>query len=195
MRKNEVSRSFSGWLSDIITAGPSLVVFWYPSRIPLFISRVLFLSLSLSFFHFSSRYEDPLLSSLVFRLMALSLSVPAGLRGQRGEISDQFFKPRVPRLYTSWKTTLGWVPVQLETSAATRGLVLRLGVEAGGWGWNQAAKKIKTRNRRILKGSWPGCSCTSIYFSTISAANTKLSLSLFLLMHPFTSLLISPANI
>lgn len=33
---------------------------------------------------------------------ALSLSVPAGLssRGQRAEISDQFFKPRVPRLYT-----------------------------------------------------------------------------------------------
>lgn len=49
MRKNEVSRSFSGWLSDIITAGPSLVVFSYSSRIPLFISRVLFLSLSFSF--------------------------------------------------------------------------------------------------------------------------------------------------
>jgi len=37
---------------------------------------------------------------LVSRLAALSLSAPAGLRGQHGEISDQFFKPRVPRLYT-----------------------------------------------------------------------------------------------
>lgn len=149
MRKNEVSRSFSGWLSDIITAGPSLVVFWlvpFP-HIPLFISRVLFLSLSLSF---SSRYEDPLLSSLVFRLTALSLSVPAGLRGQRGEISDQFFKPRVPRLYTSWETTLGWAPVQLETSVATRGLVLRLGVEAGGEGEIKPRRKLK----RGTEGSW-----------------------------------------
>jgi hypothetical protein len=38
--------------------------------------------------------------TLVSRLAALSLSAPAGLRGQHGEISDQFFKPRVPRLYT-----------------------------------------------------------------------------------------------
>lgn len=141
MGKNEVSRSFSGWLSDIITAGPSLVVFSlvpFPHS-PFYLAGPVSFSLSLSlfrFFLFSSTRRPPLLASLVFRLTALSLSVPAGLRGQRGEISDQFFKPRVPRLYTSWETTLGWAPVRLQTFAATRvggggryfGLVSRPGV-------------------------------------------------------------------
>lgn len=50
--KNEVPRSFSGWLSDIITAGtipPSLLAGTLP--VPLFTPRRLFLSFALSFSH------------------------------------------------------------------------------------------------------------------------------------------------
>jgi len=78
------------------TIPPSLLAGTLP--IPLFTLRVL--SLSLFRFLLFSLARIPLLS-FVFRLVALSLSVPMGLRGQHGGISDQFFKPRVPRLYTS----------------------------------------------------------------------------------------------
>lgn len=119
--KNEVSRSFSGWLSDIITARPSLLVF---SLVPLlfpfffFIPWLLSPSIStLSPFLVNTSSLPPL---PILRLTVLSLSVPTGLRGQHGEISDQFFKPRVPRLYTSWETTLGWA--QSETSTRLSGV-------------------------------------------------------------------------
>lgn len=150
------------------TVPPSLLAGTLP--VPLFTPRVLSLSL---FLLFSSAWIPP--PFFVFRLAALSLSVPMGLRGQHGGISDQFFKPRVPRLYTSWETTLGWVPSQSETSAAAPlsgvwyfGLVSR-----SEWGWNQAAKKIKTRNRRILKGSRPGCSRISISATNILAIRPR----------------------
>lgn len=172
-RKDEVFRSFSGWLSDIITARPSLLVF---SLVPL-----PSLSIStLSPFLVSTCPSSP----PVFRLTVLSLSVPTGLRGQHGEISDQFFKPRVPRLYTPWETTLGWAQSEIST-LGSRGLVLRC--RGSGWGWNQAAKKIKRRIRRILKGSRPGCSrtfitamypaLTSSPISSPQHLNTSLSLS------------------
>lgn len=175
-RKDEVFRSFSGWLSDIITARPSLLVFSLVSLPSFSIS-------TLSPFLVSTCPSSP----PVFRLTVLSLSVPTGLRGQHGEISDQFFKPRVPRLYTPWETTLGWAQSEIST-LGSRGLVLRC--RGSGWGWNQAAKKIKRRIRRILKGSRPGCSrtfitamypATALTSSPISSPqhlNTSLSLSL-----------------
>lgn len=58
--KNEVPPSFSGWLSDIITAGPSLLVFSlvpFPSH---FLLREFCLFLS---FSFSRRHESLLPSS------------------------------------------------------------------------------------------------------------------------------------
>lgn len=125
--RTEVPRSFSGWLSDIITAGPSLLVF---SLVP-FPSHFLFREACL-FLLFSSTPIPP--ASFVFRFAALSLSAPMGLRGQHGGISDQFFKPRVPRLYTSWETALGWVPARSQKPSRllrSRGLILRLGVEIG----------------------------------------------------------------
>lgn len=148
--KNEVPRSFSGWLSDIITAGPSLLVFSlvpFPSHF-LLRESCLFLSFTSSF----SRQHEPLLPFFVFRLAALSLSVPMGLRGQHGGISDQFFKPRVPRLYTSWETTLGWVPSQSETSAAAP----LLGVGTSGWCRDRNEGEIKPRRKlkRGTEGSW-----------------------------------------
>lgn len=172
-RTDEVFRSFSGWLSDIITARPSLLVF---SLVPL-----PSLSIStLSPFLVSTCPSSP----PVFRLTVLSLSVPTGLRGQHGEISDQFFKPRVPRLYTPWETTLGWAQSEIST-LGFRGLVLRC--RGSEWGWNQAAKKIKRRIRRILKGSRPGCSrtfitamypaLTSSPISSPQHLNTSLSIS------------------
>lgn len=142
--KNEVPRSFSGWLSDIITAGPSLLVF---SLVPVpshFLFREFCLFLSFAFFLFSSTRTLP--PFFVFRLAALSLSVPMGLRGQHGGISDQFFKPRVPRLYTSWETMLGWVP--LETSATAPAF--------GGWCRDRNEGEIKPRRKlkRGTEGSW-----------------------------------------
>lgn len=175
-RKDEVFRSFSGWLSDIITARPSLLVF---SLVPL---PSLSISTLSPFLVSTCPFSPP-----VFRLTVLSLSVPTGLRGQHGEISDQFFKPRVPRLYTPWETTLGWAQSEIST-LGSRGFVLRC--RGSGWGWNQAAKKIKRRIRRILKGSRPGCSrtfitamypaLTSSPISSPQHLNTSLSISLFL---------------
>jgi len=55
--KNEVPRSFSGWLSDIITAGPSLLVFSlvpFPSHF-LLRESCLFFSFA---FSFSRRHES-----------------------------------------------------------------------------------------------------------------------------------------
>lgn len=60
--KNEVPRSFSGWLSDIITAGPSLLVFSlvpFPSH---FLLREFCPFLSFAF-SFSRRHESLLPSS------------------------------------------------------------------------------------------------------------------------------------
>lgn len=62
--KNEVPRSFSGWLSDIITAGPSLLVFSLVPSPSHFLLResYLFLSFAFSFF----RRHEPLLPSSYF---------------------------------------------------------------------------------------------------------------------------------
>jgi len=84
--------------------------------------------------------------------VALSLSVPIGLRGQHGGISDQFFKPRVSRLYTSWETTLGWVRSQKPSWLLhSRGLVLTLA-----WCRDRNEGKIKPRRKlkRGTEGSW-----------------------------------------
>lgn len=133
-RKDEVFRSFSGWLSDIITARPSLLVF---SLVPL-----PSLSIStLSPFLVSTCPSSP----PVFRLTVLSLSVPTGLRGQHGEISDQFFKPRVPRLYTPWETTLGWAQSEISTLGGWC-----FGVEARGEGEIKPRRKLKGGSG----GSW-----------------------------------------
>lgn len=95
--------------------------------------------------------------TLVFRLTALSLSVPAGLRGQHGEISDQFFKPRVPRLYTPWETTLGWAMVQPETFLpllGSRGGRLVLRPRCRGCQGDESEIKPRRKLKRGTEGSW-----------------------------------------
>lgn len=167
-KKAKVSRSFSGWLSDIITgraASPrssssssssSSYRRWCP-------------------FEQQGRGISPSLHVyFVSRHCPFFFPVPpTGLRGQHAEISDQFFKPRVPRLYTApWETGQG----HRELAQRGRGGgVSDLFVLSGWWdriapregeergevnqGWNQAAKKIKTRNRSIWREDLAGWKC------------------------------------
>lgn len=129
------------------TIPPSLLAGTLP--VPLFTPRVLSLFLFRSLLFSSTRIPP---ASFVFRLAALSLSAPMGLRGQHGGISDQFFKPRVPRLYTSWETTLGWVPAQSETSTAAS----LSGAGTSAWCRDRNEGEIKPRRKlkRGTEGSW-----------------------------------------
>lgn len=95
----EVSRSFSGWLSGIITGGtfpPSLLAGILPAPLSLLSSRALSLSLAFSF----RPYRAPRCLSSYFVSWHCPFQSLWDCGGQHGEISDQFFKPRVPRLYT-----------------------------------------------------------------------------------------------
>lgn len=158
--KNEVPRSFSGWLSDIITAGPSLLVF---SLVP-FPSHFLFrglisFSLSLSPFPVPSSY---------FVSRHCSFQSPwdcgANTAGYRINFLSRGCWDFTLLERRRWSGSRSQKPPRLLRSRGVGhfGLVSR-----SKWGWNQAAKKIKTRNRRFLKGSRLGCSRISISIASI----------------------------
>lgn len=151
--KREVSQSFSGWLSDIITAGPcpSQSSHWYPSYPPFYpaSSASFFFSLSRFLLYPSTR---TLLSYFVSRHCPFQSPRDCGANTARYRIN---FLSRGCRDFTllerrHWGGRSQKTPRRLGSRG---GWVLQAWCRDLGWGWNQAAKKIKTRNRRILKGS------------------------------------------
>lgn len=121
MGKTRCPEVFRGWLSDIITAGPSLVVFSsvpFPVAFPFFISRLSFLSL------FPFRVEDfPFspLSYFVSRHCPFQFPRDCGANAARYRIN---FLSRGCRDFTLLERRhWGGSRLQSETSAATWGLM------------------------------------------------------------------------
>lgn len=150
MRKNEVSRSFSGWLSDIITAGPSLVVFSpvpFPHSPFYLASPVSFsFSLSLSLLPFFVDTKTPSLcpSYFVSRHCPFQFPRDCGANAARYRIN---FLSRGCRDFTllerrHWgEPRYGWKPPRRLGEGGR--LILRLGVEAGDEGEIKPRRKLK----------------------------------------------------